>query len=358
MKVAIFHDHIDSIGGGEKVVLTMARMLNADVITTDVDKEVVKNMGFEDVNIISLGKLIKIPPLKQISASLKFALADFSKEYDFFILSTGWSIFAVKKHKPNIYYCHSPIRAFFDLYKVFLKRQHFVKRQFFKVWVFFHKRLIKKYVSHVDRVFCNSLNTQIRVKKYYNRDATVLYPSVDCSKYKYSKNGDFWLSVNRIYPEKRIELQIEAFRRLPDEKLVIVGGYSKGDHAEKYAQRLFKDLPKNVKFLGEVSEEQLIRLYSGCKGFIATALDEDFGITPLEAMATGKPVLAVNEGGYKETVVNNVTGKLVNANVNEIIRTIKEISKNPKIYRKNCEKRARKFNLKVFNKKISLISDI
>ena len=78
MKVAIFHDYIGAIGGGEKLVLTLAHGLGADVITTDVDEDSVRKMGFEDVRIISLGGTVKMPPLKQISASLRFALCDFS----------------------------------------------------------------------------------------------------------------------------------------------------------------------------------------------------------------------------------------------------------------------------------------
>ena len=351
MKVAIFHDYLDCIGGGEKVALTIARILKADFITTDVDKDVIDKLGFNDINIISLGETIKFPPLKQISASYKFARADFSKKYDLFILSTGWSVFAAKKHRPNFYYCHSPVRVFFDLYEIFKKRQNFVKKPFFILWVHLHRYLLKRYIKHVEKFLCNSENTKRRVKRYYNRDAVVLYPYVDCSKYKYKKNGDFWLSVNRLYPEKRVELQIEVFKKLPNEKLLIIGGYAKGDHAEKYAER-FRGLPENIEIKDQVSEKELIDLYGNCKSFITTALDEDFGVTPLEAMAAGKPVVAVNEGGYRETVINGKTGKLIKADIDEIARAVKEISINPRKYKKNCEEQAKKFNLDIFIKKV------
>lgn len=350
MKVAIFHDYIDCIGGGEKVALMIARILKADFITTDVDKDVVKKMGFDDINIISLGETIKIPPLKQISASYKFSKVDFSKNYDLFILSTGWSIFAAKKHKPNIYYCHSPIRPFFDLYEVFKERQR-IKKPFFILWVYLHRYFLKRYSRYVDKFLCNSGNTKSRIKKYYNRDAVILYPYVNCSKFKYKKNGNFWLSVNRLYPEKRVELQIEVFRKISEEKLIIIGGYAKGDHAERYFKKI-NNLPDNVEIKGQISEEELRDLYSNCKAFITTALDEDFGITPLEAMASGKPVVAVNEGGYKETVINGKTGVLVNANIDEIVETVKEVSINPKKYKEDCERRAREFDLNVFIRRI------
>ncbi len=98
VKIAIFHDYIGAIGGGEKLVLTLARGLGADVITTDVDEDSIKKMGFEDMRIISLGETNKIPPLKQISASLRFALCDFSKNYDFLYFLAH---FAARRHKPN-----------------------------------------------------------------------------------------------------------------------------------------------------------------------------------------------------------------------------------------------------------------
>lgn len=120
MKIAIFHDYIDTIGGGEKLVLTLARELGADVITTDIDTDSIRNMEFGDVNIISLGKTVKLPPLKQISASYKFAMCDFSDKYDFFIFSGNWAPFAAKAHRPNLLYSHTPIRVFYDTYDIFL----------------------------------------------------------------------------------------------------------------------------------------------------------------------------------------------------------------------------------------------
>jgi glycosyltransferase involved in cell wall biosynthesis len=348
MKVAIFHDYIGTIGGGEKLVLTLARGLGADVITTDVDMDSVKKMGFEDVKIISLGETVKLPPLKQISASLRFALCNFSKDYDFFIFSGNWAHFAARRHKPNILYCHTPVRAFYDLYDVFLQRQSFITRLFFMAWVTIHKPIAEYYMKQVERIVTNSQNTRSRIKKYLHRDAEVIYPPVDTSKYCFKESGDFWLSVNRLYPEKRVELQIEAFRLMPGEKLIIVGDYAEGDHASKYAEKIKHGLPKNVEMLGSVTEEELIDLYGRCKGHITTARDEDFGMTPVEAMAAGKPVICVREGGYIESVLNDTTGLLIEPEAKDIIRAVNIISENPQGYRRVCEEQAKKFDTSVF----------
>ncbi|WP_321419751.1 glycosyltransferase [uncultured Methanomethylovorans sp.] len=352
MKIAIFHDYIGAIGGGEKFVLTIAKGLGADVITTDVDMDSVIKMGFEDVKIISIGNTLKFPPLKQIDASFKFATCDFSKKYDLFIFSGNWAFFAAKKHKPNVYYCHTPTRAFYDLYDVYRKNQSVFVSLPFVIWVHLHRKISEYYLTYVSKIATNSMNTQKRIQKYFFRDSTVIYPPVDTSRFKFKEYGDFWLSVNRLYPEKRVELQIEAFRNIPDQKLVIVGGYAKGDHASGYAEKLMPGLPENVTLIGSVTEEKLLELYATCKGHITTALDEDFGMTPIEAMASGKPTVAVNEGGYLETVLDGVTGILVEPNVASIVEAIKIVSSDPHKYKEACIQRAKEFDVSTMLKKM------
>jgi len=352
VKVAIFHDYIGAIGGGEKLVLTLARGIGADVITTDVDMDSVTKMGFEDINIISLGSTLKMPPLKQIDASIKFATSNFSKEYEFFIFSGNWAPFAAKKHKPNLYYCHTPTRAFYDLYDNYLKKHSFFVAVPFVIWVHFHKKFSENYLEHVCKIVTNSENTKKRITKYLHRESELIYPPIDVSRFNLKEYGDFWLSVNRLYPEKRVELQIEAFRKMPDEKLLIVGGYATGDHASGYASEVTDNLPENIKLLGSVSEEKLLELYASCKGFITTAMDEDFGMTPVEAMASGKPVVAVKEGGYLESVIDGETGILTKPYVENIIEAVKTVSRNPENYKNACIGRAKMFDKSIFVKKI------
>lgn len=348
MKVVIFHDYIGTIGGGEKLVLTLARELKADIITTDMDIDSIKKMEFEDVNIISLGETIKLPPLKQISTSIKFAMCDFSKKYDYFIFSGNWAPFAAKKHKPNLYYCHTPVRAFYDTYHLLLERQPIYMRPFFVAWVYIHRHMSRYYIGHIERIVTNSKNTLSRVERYLHRnDARIIYPPVNTKRYNFKGFGDFWLSVNRLYPEKRVDLQIEAFRNMPKEKLIIVGGYAKGDHAAKYAEEIIHNVPPNVEIYGSITEEKLTDLYSRCKGFIATAVDEDFGMTPIEAMAAGKPVICTREGGYLETV-NNETGILIGPNVSDIIDAVNIISNDPTKFREKCIERAKMFDIEIF----------
>ena len=346
VKIAIFHDYFGAVGGGEKVVIEMAKILDADIITTDTDA--VTRID-PTVRVISLGKTIAFPPLKQISAAIKFRTCDFSKKYDFFIFTGNWSPAAAHRHHPNIWYCYTPVRAFYDLHSTFLSRQDFITRQLFRTWTFFHRIMDQRSIADVDRIIAISRNVQRRIRHYHHRDAHVIYPPVNTSLYHWKEYGNFWLSVNRLYPEKRIELQIEAFRQMPNERLIIIGGYARGDHAAKYAEKICQNLPPNITIRGEVNDEDLRDLYARCRGHICTALDEDYGLTPLEAMASGKPVVAVDEGGYRETVTPD-TGIFVKSEVDSIIDAVCAISSHPEQYRTACEARAREFDLPGFRK--------
>lgn len=348
MKTAIFHDYFGSIGGGEKTVVSMANILDADIITTDIDAFSIFN---SKVPVHTLRRTVKKSPFKQISTSLSFSHCDLHDEFDFFLFTGNWSVHAAAVHHPNLWYCYTPARAFYDNYQNFLNTMHPVARPTFAAWVAFHRRWNEQAIKSVDSIISISNTISERVQTYLNRGSLVIYPPVDTRRYSCVEYGDFWLSVNRLYPEKRLELQIETFRSLPDEHLVIVGSYSRGDQAEGYARKILHNLPKNVTYIGEVTEEELISYYARCKGHITTASHEDFGLTPVEAMASGKPVVAVCEGGYRETVTN-ATGILTSAEVPVLREAVHFLSENPESYRSACLQQAAKFDKDNFAKKI------
>jgi glycosyltransferase involved in cell wall biosynthesis len=354
MKIAIFHNFMDNIGGAEIVGLTLARELKADFYSTNIDREKVNKMGFSDVNLISIGKIPINPPFRQQIALLRFRNFKPKKKYDYYIIDGDWAMSGCMKNKPNLWYVHSPIREIWDLYKY--TRQNVViwwKRPIFDLWVKLNRYLNKKYVKQVNKIACNSMNVQDRVKKYLGRDSVVINPPIETSKFHYKRNGDYWLSVNRLITHKRIDMQMKAFEKLPHEKLVIVGSYEKSKHFHAYVNYCKKIKPRNVEIVSWVDDKKLVELYSNCKGFITTSKEEDFGMAPVEAMASGKPVIAPNEGGYKETVIDGVTGKLIdNIDVNKLADAIKELGKSPWKYKSACLKQARKFDTKIFIKKI------
>jgi glycosyltransferase involved in cell wall biosynthesis len=351
----VLYDYLQTIGGGERVAFVLAKHFDADLITSDCDPGLAARAGYAGVRVTSLGPLPRIPPFKQIEATRKFARARL-RGYDFYILSGNWAQYAAKHHHPNIYYCLTPTRMFYDQREATLRRHNFVGRGFARSWIRIHRSLDSRAVAHCDRIVAISENVRKRVQRFYGHDPGVIYPPVATSRFRFKELGDFWLSVSRMYPEKRIELQLEIFRQLPRERLVLVGGYSAGDLAERYLAGLRP--PPNVTLLGEVAENRLLDLYSRCRGFLTTAVDEDFGITPVEAMAAGKCVLATDEGGYRETVIPGKTGFLLPPEANQFAAKIRELDNSTlDSMRAACLMRARAFDETVFLKKMTALID-
>ncbi len=353
MKTAILHNYLDNIGGAERVDLTLARELKADLYSTVADQKAIAKQGFR-IKVKKIGWIPINAPFRQQAALWRFRNLDLRGDYDNFIIGGDWAVSACVKNKPNLWYVHSPMREIWDLYKFTRKNNvHPIGRPIFDIWAKVNRRLIIGYAKHAGKIVANSENTRKRVKKYMGMDADVIHPPTDTKNFHYKKNGGYWLSVNRLINHKRVDMQARAFAKMPDEKLIIVGCYEKSAHFRRYADYLRKIKPDNVKMLHHASFKEIKELYANCRGFITTSKNEDFGMTPVEAMAAGKPVIAPNEGGYKETVIDGVTGKLIdNIDADKIAGAVKEIGKAPGSYKDECLKRAKQFDTKVFIKKI------
>lgn len=355
MRVAILHDHLSFIGGGERLVLTLASALDADLYVTDLNPDLPKRAGMGDVRVHEIAKVPSTPVLRQerqIAAFEKVKLPG----YDVFVFSGNWSIAAAPRHRPNLWYCHTPVRVFYDLRETFLKSLSPAKRFAARSWIARARPRYERDVASVQRIAANSRNVEARIRKYLHRAAEVVHPPVDTSAYRFEGVGEEWLSVNRLSHEKRIELQVEAFRKLPHERLAIAGGPQVGVDADRFIRSL--DPPPNVRFLGEIEERELRDLYARCRGLVATSLDEDFGLTPVEAMAAGKAVVAVDEGGYRETVILGATGWLVAADADALAETMARATPETlEAMRPACEARARSFDTSVFLEKMKMQLD-
>ncbi len=347
-RIAILHDYFDEIGGAEITICHMARGLKATIFTTNIDRNTINKLGFDDVELASIGNVPKIRYLKQLFAQIRFSSLRL-QGFDLYIFGGCCSIYGSRGHKPNLWYCFSPQRGLYDLRHFRRGLLYPVKQAIRGVQIYFDQKAARE----IQNIIAPSRNVRERIVKYYGRDSDTIYSPIETTEFKCLTPKDYWLSVQRIDPYKNIELQLEAFSRMKDEKLIIVGGASCG--FRQYYRCLQTKAPNNVTFVGPIFDRmELADLYANCKGFIATSQNEDLGMVPVEAMASGKPVVAPNDGGYRETIINGVTGRLINdINPARLAQAIAEIGCDPEKYKDACLKQAERFDTRVFIEKIS-----
>lgn len=346
MRAAVLHDHLRFIGGGERVALTLASAFDADLYVTDLDPTLTTRAGMPAVRTVEIARVPEDPPRRQDRQARAFRETPIP-DHDIYLLSGNWAVFAAPKLRPNVWYCHTPVRVFYDLRDAFLSSLPPIQRWAARRWIGRRRPEYEASVAGAQRILANSHNVAGRIEKYLRRSAQVVYPPVDTSRYRFDRIGDAWLAVSRLSHEKRIPLLVEAFRRLPRERLSVVGGGQIGADADRFIASL--DPPPNVEFLGEIHESKLLDLYATCRGLVAVSMDEDFGLTPVEAMASGKAVVAVNEGGYRETIVPGETGWLVSPTAASLGDAIASIGPDQlEQMRATCERRAAAFDSGLF----------
>ncbi len=318
MKVALVHDYIKEFGGAERVLKSLSEIYpEAPIYASFVLRNTNCAREFKGTKIIEswFGWLLKYfnlySPLRFLAPLVWWSID--LREYDLVITSCS-SFFArgfrVRPDATVIAYCHTPPRFLYG-YETSINLQRFWIVRVYAVIVNHFLRIFDAWsAERVDFWIANSENVRKRIWKFYRKEAVVVYPPVRVEeiikKSKGVKKEDYFLIVSRLVGAKGIVEAAEVVKKL-GYKLKISGesvGFS------NIKNQLLKI--KEVELLGRVSDSKLPRLYAKAKGFIALAREEDFGVTPVEAMAAGTPVIAFNGGGFKESVVDGETGVLVN----------------------------------------------
>jgi len=329
MKVAIVHDYIKEYGGAERVLEALCEAYpNAPIYTAFVDKNSTAYEHFKNRKIIK-SWFGYIPFASKLASPLRFLTpliwGSFSakgglikdwdlSQYDVIISSASWYVTkgfgtggSDRKKPIEICYCHTPPRWLYGYETSVNFQKHTLIRWYATVVGHFLRLYDFKSAQKVDYFIANSKETKARIGKFYRRDATVIYPPVSLPlanlKSQTTNPKDYYFIVSRIVGGKGLELAVDAAASSGFELKIA------GSEAGYYSSEDLKTRAgNNIEFLGQVTDRELAVLYKGAKAFLALARDEDFGITPVEAMLSGTPVIAYNGGGYKESVIDPSTG--------------------------------------------------
>lgn len=347
MKIALLFDFIEGRSGGEKLLRFLAQKYDADIYTGYVDWDNTYP-EFKDMKITVIGKIPRVQLLKQEMLIRSFRKLDLSG-YDKVICLGLYSIYVAEKNKNVIWYPYG-VSPFF-------KKRDNLENGFashsliWKVgaWLLtmrtkkYNKKVVQNYIAKIVTISNYSKKSFI---EYYGRGSVVISPPVDMIKHYWKLDKGYYLIVSRLLVGKRLDLAIEAFKKMPDKKLYIEGI----GHMEEKLKELANGYD-NIVFLGRVSSEELLKLYSECIAFIGTALYDDWSMPMVEALASGKPCIAVNTGAYPE-IVNEKVGVLVEGTSKGIIEGVNKITSMVSINMKNeCIKRAENWGMVEFSKR-------
>ena len=309
MKVALVHDYLNQMGGAERVVLALHEIFpDAPLYTSIYDPERV-DAAFRsmDIRTTFMQKLPLVTKHHQPYLPLyPFAMESLDlRGYDLVLSSSsafGKGVIT-KPETMHICYCHTPMRWCWN-YDEYVEREQLGKtaRRVLPLLIAGMRVWDQTSSMRVDHFIANSPVVAERIRKYYRREAVVIPPPVEVQRFPFdptTQPEDYFLVVSRLIPYKRIDLAIEACNRLHLPLVVIGGGRDE--------ERLRKLAGPTVRFLGKLSDDEVLHYFSHCRAFLFPG-EEDFGITPLEAQAAGRPVIAYGAGGALASVIEGVTG--------------------------------------------------
>ncbi len=357
-KLALVHEWLSIVAGSEKVVGELLALYpNADLFTLvdffddDARKllhgkraqtSFIQNLPFAKTSFRSYLPLMPLA-IEQFDVS----------KYDVVISSHHAVAKGVLTHQNQLHicYCHSPMRYAWDFYHEYLREAKLdkgLRGAIAKLMLHYLRMWDVASANRVDAFVANSHYIARRIKRVYNREATVIYPPVDVEKFDFKPNKDnYYLAVARFVPYKKVDVIVEAFSRMPDKKLVLIG---EGDKS------VLKHATRNIEVIGFQPFESLKTYLASAKAFVYAA-EEDFGITIVEAQASGTPVIAFGKGGATETVLNGKTGVLFPEQTAEslidAVKTFEQTDFDHAAIRNHAER----FDRTIFAEKIKMFID-
>jgi len=364
MKIAIVHDWLVSLSGAERVLFELHNMFpEAPVYTLFHNKKFTSK--YLPKAEIRPSFLQRIPGIARTYKYFFFLMPTAIESLDlsnFDLVISSSAVFSkglvLKPKTRHICYCYSPTRQIWDLHSESQKSNvegqvlERIAKHFLRLWD-------RQASDRVDQFVAISNHVADRIKKYYRRDSIVIYPPVILNNEQTTMNKkmlithcslpeNYYLIVSRLYKHKNIDIAIEAFEKL-NLPLVVIGT---GPEYKNLRSKI-KDRKSKINFLGFIPDEELPYYYQNCRAFIMPQ-EEDFGITSVEAMSYGKPVLALKKGGATETVVEGVTGEFFDDPIPEALADgMRRLNENYSKY--NIDKiksQSQKFSVERFREEI------
>ena len=365
MRVAIVHDYIKEYGGAERVLGELHKLFPEAPIFTSIyapeylgpHQWVFRQMRIKTSFLQWIPYKEKLISIFRLISPLAFFSFDLSN-FDIIIVSQTGAYFPnfVRKTKNQklITYTHTPPRYLYGYMTAREWQKDTLMRIFGSVANHFLRMVDFKASENVDYFIANSEEVAARIQKFYRRDAAVINPPISTSEVGVTftsevKNKEYYLAGGRLARAKGIDIIVEAFNR-NGKKLKIFGkGFAGFDEELK---SLVAHRGSHVEFLGEVTDIERQELMANAKAYVFASFDEDFGITPVEAMAAGTPVIAYQSGGVRETVVEDKTGIFFDENTPDAINGAIKKYESLKISSNACRKQAQKFSAEVFDREI------
>lgn len=369
MKIAIVCDWLVTYAGAEKVLEQMLNVFPEADLFAVVDflpegqRDFIKNKKVTTTFIQNLPRARK--KYRNYLPFMPIAIEQLDLSgYDVVISSSHCVAKGVLTGPDQIHisYVHSPVRYAWDLQHQYLREAgltHGLKSKIARLIMHYMRIWDTRTSNGVDYFIANSHFIARRIWKCYRREAEVIYPPVDVDKFTFcDKKEDFYLTASRMVPYKKMDLIVEAFSKMPDKQLIVIGQGPDFNKIKKLAG-------PNVKLMGYQPDSVLQDYMQRAKAFIFAA-EEDFGITPVEAQACGTPVIAYGKGGSLETVrgygeMEKPTGIFFsNQKVQDLVDAVSSFEKiSPDITAKDCRENAERFAISVFRKRFSdFVNDV
>lgn len=332
------------------MVISLAKNLGADIATAFIAKDAFdpRASGIKTIELYKEKPWSRLPGFRYLQVQFSFLFkTGFAKQYDVIIYSGDCLIALTRlRKKRNIAYMHTPPRHLYDAYQERLREYPLWKKIIFVPFVLLNRWRFEILAKRLDVIVTNSKNTQTRIKKYLGLDSTVVYPPCDTLPFKNLGYGDYFFSWARLYPIKRVDKIVEAFIGMPDKKLIVASGGPELEKIKKMAEG-----HANISVLGWINDDQLLEYLGKCLATIYIPIREDFGMSAVESMQAGKPVIGVAEGGLLEIITHNKNGLLLRPdfNLDDLRATVRQFTPDlAKTMEKDCCETANKFSEQSF----------